>query len=116
MSASQRSLKGGSWKVSTSNFLHAHSDLEPVSGRKCYRCSVFFRYSMFHHWFMESSHDRMLACWGRELANDDCGLPEVRNHPRRRFMESPDLQFWTHIGAMNQVPKENDPGLHEVRD
>jgi len=34
--------------------LEAHCDLESASGRKCYKCSIFFRHSIFDDRFMES--------------------------------------------------------------
>jgi len=83
-------------------FLDAHCGLEPVSGRKCYTCSVFFRDSVFDHRFMGGFDEQALAHRDHEPpAKDHCGVGQLRNDPRRQFMGSFDLQLRMRIAAMN---------------
>src|SRR6058998_3475978 len=74
--------------------------------------------------FMESLDDSSIAHWGHErrrLARSPgfsrpAVLPPGGWTPcKSRFMESLDLQLWTHIGTMNLVgAPDSDPARREV--
>jgi len=54
--------------------------------------------------FMGSLHGLTVAHWDHEpAAMDNCGVVQLRNCSRTRFMESFHLQLWTRIGAMNRT-------------
>jgi len=77
----------------------AHCSHEPANDnrgllevRDCPRCPRF----------MGSFDEHALAhCDLEPGVKNNCGVDQLRNCPRTRFMESLDLQRWTRIGAMN---------------